>query len=82
MNSASELAQTERELAEINGLINEQFGIRTNLKRLGADRAEAVRLLYDLLELQRTREQHLAQVRLEHRRVTSARSRRLQTASS
>jgi hypothetical protein len=77
MNSASQLAQAEGELAEINGLINEQFGIITKLKRLGADRSEAVRLLYDLLELQRMREQHLAQIRLQRRRVTSARLRRL-----
>jgi hypothetical protein len=49
---ASELEQAKRELAEINGLIDEQFGIVPRLKRLGADTAEAVRLLFDLLELQ------------------------------
>lgn len=70
MNSkpVSELLEAERELAEINGLISEQFGIVTRLKRLGADTAEPVRLLVDLLELQQLREQRLAQVRLRRRR--------------
>jgi hypothetical protein len=64
---ASELEQAERELAEINSLIDEQFGIVARLKRLDADTAEAVRLLFDLLELQ-LREQRLAQVRLQRHR--------------
>jgi hypothetical protein len=68
-----ELEQAERELAEIKGLIDEQFGIVTRLKRLGADTAEAIRVLIDLLERQQLREQRLARVRLQRRRSIYAR---------
>jgi hypothetical protein len=67
-NVAPQLAQAERELTEIQGLVDEQFGIVTRLKRLGGDSAEAIRLLVDLLELQQLREQRLAQARLQRRR--------------
>jgi hypothetical protein len=70
--TTSELEQAERELAEITGLIDEQFGIVTRLKRLGADTAE--RLLIELLELQQMREQRLAQARLQGRRLQRHRS--------
>jgi hypothetical protein len=64
----SELEEAERELVEINALIDEQFGIVVRLKRLEADTAEALRLLFDLLELQEQRQERLLQVRLQHRR--------------
>lgn len=59
-----------------NGEISRKHGnilIRTlrivaGLKRFGADTAEALRLLFDLLELQQLREQRLARVRLQRRR--------------
>jgi hypothetical protein len=62
------ISQAERELDDVNHLVDEQFGIVTRLKRLGADTPEAVRLLIDLLELQHLREQRLAQIRLKLRR--------------
>jgi hypothetical protein len=68
MTSQATAEQAERELAEIKSLIDEQFEIVTRLKRLGADTHDAMRLLIDLLELQQTREQRLAQVRLQRRR--------------
>jgi hypothetical protein len=46
----------------------EQFGIAARLKQLGADTAEAVRLLIDLLELQYLREHQLGQMGLKLRR--------------
>jgi hypothetical protein len=68
MTSQAIAEQVERELAEIKGLVDEQFGIVTRLKRLGADTHDATRLLIDLLELQQIREQRLAQVRIRRRR--------------
>jgi hypothetical protein len=68
MTSQATAEQAERELAEIKSLIDEQFEIVARLKRLGADTHDAMRLLIDLLELQQTREQRLAQVRLQRRR--------------
>jgi hypothetical protein len=62
------ISHAERELADVNRLVDEQFGIVTRLKRLDADIAEALHLLIDLLELQRLREQRLAQMRLLRRR--------------
>jgi hypothetical protein len=67
---ASEFEQAERELTEINALIDEQFGIVARLQRPDADTAEALRLLFDLLELRQLRQQRLSQVRLQHRRKT------------
>ncbi len=68
--SPSELVdQTERELAEIKGLIDEQYGIIVRLKRHGAETKEAIRLLADLFELQQIREQRLAQARIQSSRV-------------
>lgn len=67
---ASEFEQAERERTEINALIDEQFGIVARLQRLDADTAEALRLLFDLLELRQPRQQRLSQVRLQHRRKT------------
>jgi len=52
VTSQEPIAQAERELAEVKGLVDEQYGIVIRLKRLGADTHEAVRLLIDLLELQ------------------------------
>jgi len=62
------ISHAKRELAEVNHLVDEQFGIVTRLKRLGADTAGAVRLLIDLLELQYLREHRLGQMRLKLRR--------------
>lgn len=44
------ISHAERELADVNRLVDEQFGIVTRLKRLDADIAEAVHLLIDLPE--------------------------------
>jgi hypothetical protein len=64
--------QAERELAEVKGLVDEQYGLVMRLKRIGADTHEAVRLLIDLLELQQTREQRLAQARIHLRQLSPA----------
>jgi len=65
--SQEPIQQAERELAEVKGLVDEQYGRVMRLKRIGANTQEAVRSLIDLLELQQTREQRLAQARIHHR---------------
>jgi hypothetical protein len=65
----SPIEQAERELAEIKGLVDKQYGLVMRQKRIGADIHEAVRLLIDLLELQQTREHRLAQARIHHRQL-------------
>ena len=70
MTSQESSEQAERELAEVKGLVDEQYGLVMRLKRIGADTQEAVRLLIDLLELQQTREQRLAQARIHYRQRT------------
>ena len=70
MTSQGSSEQAERELAEVKGLVDEQYGLVMRLKRIGADTQEAVRLLIDLLELQQTREQRLAQARIHYRQRT------------
>ena len=64
MTSHEHIEEAERELSEVKGLIDEQYRLITRLKRLGGDTQEAVRLLIDLLELQQSREQRLAQARI------------------
>jgi hypothetical protein len=64
MTARQPIEQAERELAEVKDLVDEQYGVVTRLKRIGADTQEAVRLLIDLLELQQIREQRLAQARI------------------
>ena len=70
MTSQEPIEQAERELAEVKGLVDEQYGIVMRQKRIGADIQEAVRLLIDLIELQQTREQRLAQARIHHRQLS------------
>jgi hypothetical protein len=70
MTSEESIEQAERELAEVKGLVDEQYGLVMRLKRIGADTQESVRLLIDLLELLQTREQRLAQARIHHRRLS------------
>jgi hypothetical protein len=70
MTSQATAELAEREFAEVKHLVDEQFGIVTRLKRLGADTHDSVRLLIDLLELQQIRERRLAQVRIQRRRET------------
>jgi len=67
MTSQEPIEQAERELAEVKGLVDEQYGLVMRLTRIGADTHEAVRLLIDLLELQPTREQRLAQAQIHDR---------------
>ena len=67
MTSQEPIEQAEGELAEVKGLVDEQYGLVMRLKRIGADTHEAVRLLIDLLELQQTREQRLAQAQIHDR---------------
>ena len=50
MTSQEPIEQAERELAEVKGLVDEQYGLVMRLTRIGADTHEAVRLLIDLLE--------------------------------
>jgi hypothetical protein len=69
MTSQEPIEQAERELAEVKGLVDEQYGLVIRLKWIGADTQEAIRLLIDLLELQKTREQRLAQARIHRRRL-------------
>ena len=54
MTSQEPIKQAERELAEVKGLVDEQYGLVMRLTQIGADTREAVRLLIDLLELQQT----------------------------
>ena len=68
MTSQGPIERAERELAEVKGLVDEQYGIVIRLKRIGADTKKAIRLLIDLLELQQIREQRLAHARNQHRR--------------
>ena len=70
MTSQEPIEQAERELAEVKGLVDKQYGLVVRLKGIGADTQEAVRLLIDLLELQQTREQGLAQARIHHRQLS------------
>ena len=72
MTSKEPIEQAERELAQVRGLVDEQYSLVMRLKRIGADTQKAVRSLIDLLELQQTREQRLAQARI-HRRQFSGR---------
>ena len=68
-DASSELVdQAERELDETKVLVQQQFGIVNRLKRLGADRKDAILLLINLLELHEARERRLAQLRLKLRR--------------
>jgi hypothetical protein len=69
MTSQEPIEQAERELAEVKGLVDEQYSLVMRLKRIGADTQKAVRSLIDLLELQQTREQRLAQARIHHRQL-------------
>ena len=48
MTSQEPIEQAERELAEVKGLVDEQYGVVMRLTRIGADTHEAVRLLIDL----------------------------------
>ena len=68
MTNEEPIEQAERELAQVKGLVDEQYSLVMRLKRIGADTQECVRLLIDLLELQQIREQRLAQARFHHRR--------------
>jgi hypothetical protein len=70
MTSQEPIQQAERELAEVKGLVDEQYGLVMRQKQNGADIHEAVRLLIDLLELQQTHEQRLAQARIHHRQLS------------
>ena len=70
MTSQEPIERAERELAEVKGLVDEQYGLVMRLKWIGADTQEAVRLLIDLLELQQTREQRLAHARIRHRQLS------------
>jgi hypothetical protein len=72
VTSQEPIGQAERELALVKGLVDEQYGFVIRLKRIGADTQEAVRLLIDLLELQQTREQRLAQARIHLRQLSTA----------
>ena len=64
LTSQEPTEQAERELAEVKRRVDEQYGLVMRQKRIGADIHEAVRLLIDLLELQETHEQRLAQARI------------------
>jgi hypothetical protein len=70
LTSQEPTERAERELAEVKGRVDEQYGLVMRQKRIGADIHEAVRLLIDLLELQQTHEQRLGQAR-SHRRALS-----------
>jgi hypothetical protein len=70
LTSQGPTEQAERELAEVKGRVDEQYGLVKRQKRIGADTHEAVRLLIDLLELQQTHEQRLAQARIHHRALS------------
>ena len=67
MTSQEPIEQAERELAEVKGLVDEQYGLVMRQKQNGADIHEAVRVLIDLLERQQTHEQRLVQARIHHR---------------
>ena len=67
MRSQESIEQAERELAQVKGLVDEQYALVMRLKRIGADTHEGARLLIDLLELQQTREQRLAQAQIHDR---------------
>jgi hypothetical protein len=69
--SQEPIQQAERELADVKGLVDEQYDRVMRLKRIGANTQEAVRSLIDLLELQQTREQRLAQARIHHRHLSA-----------
>ena len=70
MTSQEPIEQAERELAEVMGLVDEQYGLVMRQKRIGADIHEAVRVLIDLLERQQTHERRLAQARIHHRQLS------------
>ena len=70
MTSQEPIEQAERELAEVEGRVDEQYGLVMRQKRIGADIHEAVHLLIDLLELQQTQEHRLAQARIRHRQFS------------
>ena len=72
LTSQEPTEQVERELAEVKGRVDEQYGIVMRQKRIGADIHEAVHLLIDLLELQQTNEHRLAQARIHHRQLSGA----------
>jgi hypothetical protein len=68
--SSSELIrEAERELAETKSLVEQQYGIVQRLKRIGADTRKAIYSLIELLELQETRQQRLADVRMRPKTV-------------
>jgi len=69
LTSQEPTEQAERELAEVKGRVDEQYGLVMRQKRIGADIHEAVRLLIDLLELQQTHEQRLAKARIHRREL-------------
>ena len=69
--SSSELiSEAERELADTKSLVEQQYSTVQRLKRIGADTRQAIYSLIDLLELQETRQQGLAHLRMrpENRR--------------
>jgi hypothetical protein len=70
LTSQEPTEQAERELAEVKGRVDEQYALVMRQKRIGADIHEAVRLLIDLLELQETHEQRLAQARIRRRELS------------
>jgi hypothetical protein len=70
LTSQEPTEQAERELAEVKGRVDEQYGLVMRQKRIGADIHEAVRLLIELLELQQTHEQRLAQARIHRRQLS------------
>ena len=77
VTSQEPIEQAERESAEVKGLVDEQYDLVVRLKLIDADTKEAVRLLIDLLELQQTHEQRLAQARIHHRQLSGRFTRRL-----
>jgi hypothetical protein len=67
--------QAERELDDAKGLVEQQYRIVKRLKRLGSDTKDAILLLLNLLDLQKSREQRLSYMQL---RRTDLRSRTFQ----
>jgi hypothetical protein len=81
MTSQESLEQAERELAKVKGFVDEQYDLAVRLKRNGADTEDAVRLLIDLLELQQTCEQRLAQAQIHHGQLSGMFARRTLAAN-
>jgi len=70
LTSQEPTEQAKRELANVKSRVDEQYGLVVRLKRIGADTQEAVGLLIDLLELQQTCEQRLAQAQIHHTQLS------------